>query len=81
MTKRVSRSELLGSGTAFPDRLMRDFEAATMLGRSRAQFREQVRLGQLPRPIKDGKLSLWRQSELMEVIERLAAQRDGISSH
>jgi predicted DNA-binding transcriptional regulator AlpA len=60
----------------FPDRLLRDYEAATMLGRSRAQFRHEVSLGTLPPPIRSGKLSLWRQSEMLEIIDNLAAQRD-----
>lgn len=60
----------------YPDRLLRDREASDMLGRSRAKFRAQVRAGELPQPVRDGNMTFWRQSELLAVIEALAAARD-----
>jgi predicted DNA-binding transcriptional regulator AlpA len=47
-----------------------------MLGRSRAKFRAQVKAGELPAPVRDGNMTRWRQSELLAVIEKLAAERD-----
>jgi predicted DNA-binding transcriptional regulator AlpA len=63
--------------TRYPDRLLRDADACAMLGRSRAKFRSQVRAGELPQPVRDGNMTFWRQSELLAVIERMAAARDG----
>jgi predicted DNA-binding transcriptional regulator AlpA len=60
----------------YADRLLRDTEACAMLARSRAKFRAQVRAGELPQPVRDGCMTRWRESELLAVIERLAAQRD-----
>lgn len=62
--------------TQYPDRLLRDYEAAAVLGRSRSMFRREVREGRLPPPLRDGNMSRWRQSEILGVIERLTAERD-----
>jgi predicted DNA-binding transcriptional regulator AlpA len=61
------------------DKLLKDNEAAELLGRSRAKFRAQVRAGELPPPVRDGNMTRWRKSELLAVIARLAAERDATS--
>lgn len=76
MGRLMDNRDRRGRPAQFPDRLLRDYEAAEMLGRSRATFRQQVKRGELPAPVRDGKLTLWRQSELVAVIERLVAERD-----
>ena len=58
------------------DLLIKDGEAATMLGCSKATFWRRVADGTIPRPVKIGGMSRWPQSEIVSVIERAIAQRD-----
>jgi len=59
------------------DTLVRDGDAAGMLGCSKATFWRRVADGTIPRPIKIGGMSRWPQSEIVAVIEHAKAQRDG----
>ena len=58
------------------DPLIRDLEAAEMLGASKSTFWRHVASGVFPRPIKIGGMSRWRRSEIEAVINRAAAQRE-----
>ena len=64
----------------YPDRLLLDYEAAELLGRSRAKFRADVRAGRLPQPVRDGNMTRWRMTELLAYIERLTAERDAAAA-
>ena len=55
------------------DRLLKDREAAPLLGISVPTFWRRVADGTVPRPIKLGKVSRWPQSEILEVIEKAKA--------
>lgn len=57
------------------DRLIRDREAAGLLGCSKATFWRRVADGTIPRPLKIGGMSRWPQSEIVAVIEEAKAQR------
>ena len=65
--------------TAFPvapvDPLLKDREAAPLLGVSVPTFWRRVADGTIPKPIKLGALSRWPQSEILEVIEKAKAAR------
>ncbi|MCJ1900958.1 AlpA family transcriptional regulator [Paracoccus versutus] len=65
--------------TAIPsapiDPLLKDREAAPLLGISVPTFWRRVADGTIPKPIKLGALSRWPQSEILEVIERAKAAR------
>lgn len=65
--------------TAIPvapvDPLLKDREAAPLLGISVPTFWRRVKDGTVPKPIKLGALSRWPQSEILEVIERAKAAR------
>lgn len=50
-----------------------DLQAAKILGISRSGLHRFVRAGLLPRPIKLGRRSLYRVSELEQMINKLAA--------
>lgn len=65
------------------DLLIKDGEAAGMLGCSKATFWRRVADGTIPRPVKIGGMSRWPQSEIVSVIERAIAQRDkgSIANH
>ncbi|OOY23126.1 DNA-binding protein [Thioclava sediminum] len=58
------------------DPLIRDREAAQMLGASVATFWRRVQDGTISRPIKIGGLSRWRASEIQAVIEAAEASRN-----
>lgn len=45
-----------------------------LLGIGRSKFYELVQLGMIPQPIKIGRRSLWRQSEIQLLIERLVRE-------
>jgi prophage regulatory protein len=60
-----------------PALLLSDQSAAAMMGVSRATLWRRVNLGEWPRPIKLGGRTLWRRDELLEVIEKATAERDG----
>lgn len=57
------------------DRLVRDFDAAQMLGCSKATFWRRVADGTIPRPLKIGGMSRWPISEIISVIEAAKANR------
>ncbi|NOR64110.1 MAG: helix-turn-helix domain-containing protein [Rhodobacteraceae bacterium] len=58
------------------DLLLKDGEAATMLGCSKSTLWRRVSDGTIPRPVKIGGMSRWLQSEIKAVIEQAIAQRD-----
>ncbi|MGH0221970.1 helix-turn-helix transcriptional regulator [Sinorhizobium meliloti] len=57
------------------DPLLKDKEAAALLGLSLSSFHRRTRDGSVPRPVKLGGLSRWPQSEILAVIERAKAAR------
>lgn len=57
------------------DHLIRDSDAAVMLGCSKATFWRRVADGTFPRPVKIGSMSRWPESEIIAVIENAKAQR------
>ncbi|WP_323786419.1 helix-turn-helix transcriptional regulator [Thalassovita sp.] len=59
------------------DPLIRDRDAAGMLGCSKATFWRRVADGTIPKPVKIGGMSRWPQSEITEVIERVKSEREG----
>jgi predicted DNA-binding transcriptional regulator AlpA len=61
--------------TLSTDPLIRDGDAAALLGCSKATFWRRVADGTIPRPVKIGGMSRWPQSEIVEVIEQAKAQR------
>lgn len=58
------------------DPLLRDKEAAPILGISVPTFWRRVADGTVPKPIKLGALSRWPRSEILAVIERAKDARD-----
>ena len=61
------------------DPLLKDREAALLLGISVPTFWRRVADGTVPKPVKLGNLSRWPQSEILEVIERAKAARHSAS--
>ena len=57
------------------DPIIRDREAAAMIGASVSTFGRRVQEGMISRPIKSGGMSRWRQSEIEAVIARAEAAR------
>jgi len=57
------------------DPLLKDREAAPILGISIPTFWRRVADGTIPKPLKLGSLSRWPRSEILEVIERAKAAR------
>lgn len=57
------------------DPLLKDKEAAPLLGISVPTFWRRVADGTVPKPIKLGALSRWPQSEILAVIEKAKADR------
>ena len=57
------------------DPLIRDGDAAGMLGCSKATFWRRVADGTIPKPVKIGGMSRWPQSELLAVVEAAKAKR------
>lgn len=58
------------------DLLVKDSEAAAMLGCSKSTFWRRVADGTIPRPIKIGGMSRWPQSEIITVIKQAITQRN-----
>ncbi|RVD11631.1 AlpA family transcriptional regulator [Mesorhizobium sp. M2A.F.Ca.ET.029.05.1.1] len=58
-----------------PDPLLKDVEAAAILGISKAGFWRRVKDRTVPQPIKIGAMSRWPQSEILAVIECAKAAR------
>lgn len=58
------------------DPLIRDSDAARMLGCSRATFWRRVADGTIPKPVKIGGMSRWPTSEIVSVIDAAKAQRE-----
>lgn len=58
------------------DPLIRDREAAALMGASVSTFWRNVQKGVIRRPIKIGGLSRWRKSEIEAVIAKAEAERD-----
>lgn len=59
------------------DLLIRDGDAAELLGCSKATFWRRVADGTIPKPVKIGGMSRWPQSEIVAVIEAAMARREG----
>lgn len=59
------------------ERLITDTEGAAILCCSKATWWRRVADGTIPRPIKLGHASRWPLSEILAVIERAKAARDG----
>lgn len=57
------------------DPLIRDREAARIIGASVSTFWRRVQDGVFPRPIKIGGMSRWRLSDIEAVIAKADAQR------
>ena len=57
------------------DPLIRDADAAGILGCSKATFWRRVADGTIPRPVKIGGMSRWPQSEITAVIEQAKQRR------
>ena len=55
-------------------RILGNNERAGLLEISRSSFYELIQAGIIPRPIKIGTRSLWRQSDIQRAIERLAGR-------
>ena len=58
------------------DPLIKDGEAAGMLGCSKSTFWRRVADGTIPRPVKIGGMSRWPQSEIATVIDDAKALRE-----
>lgn len=58
------------------DPLLTDRESAAMIGCGRSTFWRYVNQGIVPKPLKIGGMSRWRQSEIGSVIEDAAAARE-----
>lgn len=59
-----------------PDPLIRDVDAARLLGCSKATFWRRVADGTFPPPLKLGRVSRWPRSEVTAVIDAAKARRD-----
>ena len=57
--------------------LLSDSAAAYFLSISRATLWRRVASGEFPAPIKLGGRTLWRRDELLAVVEKATAERDG----
>ena len=60
------------------DALIRDGDAAALLGCSKATFWRRVADGTIPRPVKIGGMSRWPRSEIVAVIDAAKAQRANV---
>ncbi len=58
------------------DALIRDGDAAELLGCSKATFWRRVADGTIPKPVKIGGMSRWPRSEIFAVIEAAKAARE-----
>lgn len=57
------------------DRLIKDSEAAMIIGVSKATWWRRVADGTMPQPIRIGSSTRWKLSEVVAVIEKLAKAR------
>jgi predicted DNA-binding transcriptional regulator AlpA len=57
------------------DRLLRDVEAAAIIGVSKATWWRRVADGTMPQPIRFGSITRWKLSEIAAAIEKLAKDR------
>jgi predicted DNA-binding transcriptional regulator AlpA len=77
----VATTALLSSASAPPntadpiDPLLKDDEAAVILGCSTPTFWRRVAAGIVPPPVKLGGMSRWPRSEILAVIEKAKAAR------
>jgi predicted DNA-binding transcriptional regulator AlpA len=55
--------------------LIRDKDAADMIGASVSTFWRRVQDGTFPRPIKIGGMSRWKRGDIVAVIDAAAAER------
>lgn len=62
---------------ANPDQLLSCREGAALLQISLPTWWRHVKNGTIPRPIKIGRLSRWRRSDIAAVIAKAEADRDG----
>ncbi len=58
------------------DPLLRDKEGAEMINASVATWWRRVADGTIPKPLKIGGMSRWRQSDIQAVIDRADADRE-----
>lgn len=72
--KAAPKAVVLDSASAAM-RLIRDTEAAAVLGCSRASVWALVKAGTIPAPLKIGSMARWRLSDIQSVIDR-AAERN-----
>ena len=66
---------IVESASLQTERLIRDAEAAAMLGCSKATYWRLVAKGAIPPPIKIGGMSRWKVSDVQALIERAAQVR------
>jgi len=59
------------------DRLLTSKEVCKILGRSHASLYRDIAVGLIPAPVKLGASSRWPASEILAVVEKAKAQRDG----
>ena len=59
------------------ERLLSAREVCALTGTSRATLWRRVRCGDLPRPVKFGRLARWPEHDLVGAIDRLRSRRDG----
>lgn len=59
------------------DTLIRDTDAAALLGCSKATFWRRVADGTIPAPVRIGGMTRWPRSEIVAVIEQAKARRVG----
>lgn len=58
-----------------PDRLLRDVEAAAMLGIGRSTFHRWVAAGEIPKPIKMCGVTRWWKTEIEARVARISEAR------
>ncbi len=61
------------------DGLIRDAEAAKIIGCSKSSFWRRVADGTFPQPVKFGGLSRWLKADIIEAIEAAKAKRNGLA--
>ena len=60
---------------ASADPLIRDGDAAALLGCSKSTFWRRVADGTFPRPLKIGGMSRWARSEIVSVVDQAKSRR------
>lgn len=58
--------------------LIRDIDAAGILGCSRATLWKMVKLGTVPQPIRIGSLTRWRKSDIADLIARASDEKPAV---